>query len=292
MLIKFNRVKTVKKIIGIFFVVIIISLFLIGFDKNAPDEIIVVSREDGSGTRGAFIELFSIEEKDKNGNRKDYTTKEAIITSKTDVMLANIANDKNAIGYISLGSLNSSVKALNIDDIKPTENNVKNGTYKIKRYFNIATKGESTGLTKDFIDFILSKEGQEIIAKDYISVDENFNTYSGDKPSGRIVIAGSSSVSPIMEKLKEAYLKINTNAIIEIQMTDSTGGITSAIDGTCDIGMSSRELKDSEKEQLKEIQIAIDGIVVIVNNENTFSNLTKEQVKLIFTGIITRWDEM
>jgi len=285
-----------KKLIGLSLVLVIILLALTGCETNTlskeSKEITVVSREEGSGTRGAFIELFEIEVKGEDGTKVDHTTKEAVTTSKTDVMLTTIANDTNGIGYVSLGSLNSSVKALNIDGIKATEANIKDGSYKISRPFILATKVEVTEVTQDFIDFILSKEGQEVIGKDYIAIDEKAPSYIGEKPSGRIVVVGSSSVSPIMEKLKEAYLKINTNASIEIQTLDSSAGITATIDETCDIGMSSRELKDSEKEKVTGIQIAIDGIAVIVNNKNNLTNLAKEEVKEIFTGKILNWDEI
>ncbi len=207
----------------------------------------VISREDGSGTRGAFIELFGILQKNEDGTQKDLTTKEAVIARQTDVMMTNVAGDKYAIGYISLGSLNDTVKALNIEGVVPTTENVKNGTYPVSRPFNIATKGEPTGLAKDFIDFILSAEGQAVVSKSYIAVDDAPLAYAGSKPSGKIVVAGSSSVTPVMEKLKEAYLAVNPNAQIEIQMSDSSAGMNGAIDGTCDIGMASRELKDSER---------------------------------------------
>lgn len=252
----------------------------------------VVSREDGSGTRGAFIELFKVEVKGEDGTKKDMTTKEAVIVNKTDIMMTNIANDEYAIGYISLGSLNDTVKALRIDGITADAENVKNGTYKISRPFNIATKGEATGLAKDFIDFILSSDGQAVVAKSYIAINDNAAPYAGDKPSGKITVAGSSSVTPIMEKLKEAYIVINPNATIEIQMSDSTAGMTGAIDGTCDIGMASRELKDSEKETLTSIEIALDGIAVIVNNKNSAVNMTSEDVRKIFTGEVEKWNEV
>ncbi len=250
----------------------------------------VISREDGSGTRGAFIELFGILQKNEDGTQKDLTTKEAVIARQTDVMMTNVAGDKYAIGYISLGSLNDTVKALNIEGVVPTTENVKNGTYPVSRPFNIATKGEPTGLAKDFIDFILSAEGQAVVSKSYIAVDDAPLAYAGSKPSGKIVVAGSSSVTPVMEKLKEAYLAVNPNAQIEIQMSDSSAGMNGAIDGTCDIGMASRELKDSEKEKLTDIQIALDGIAVIVNNENPAADLTKDQVKAIFTGGVETWN--
>ena len=251
----------------------------------------VVSREDGSGTRGAFIELFGIEEKGADGTKKDNTTQEAIIASKTDVMLTNIAGDEYAIGYVSLGSLNDTVKALNIDGVEATTANVKNGTYKVSRPFNIATKGVGTPLTQDFISFILSKEGQEVVAKSYISVDDAAAAYAGTKPEGKLVIAGSSSVAPVMEKLVEAYKAINPNATIEMQTSDSTAGMTGAMDGTCDIGMASRALKDSEAAELNGTEIALDGIAVIVNPKNTNTNMTKDQVKAVFTGAVTTWDE-
>ena len=261
-----------------------------GFDKS--NDISVVSREDGSGTRGAFVELFKIEVKTPEGGKKDMTTKEAVIANKTDVMMVNIANDPYAIGYISLGSMNNSIKALDIDGVKASAENVKNGSYKISRPFNIATKGEPTGLAKDFIAFILSKDGQAVVGKSYIAVKEGAAPYAGGKMSGKITVAGSSSVSPIMEKLKEAYVAKNPNAVIEVQMSDSTAGMTGAMNGTCDIGMSSRELKDSEKAKLTATAIAHDGIAVIVNNKNPLTNLSNEQVKNIFTGASKTWDQV
>ncbi len=259
-----------------------------GFDLSK--EITVVSREDGSGTRGAFIELFEILVKGDDGTKSDKTTKEAVIANKTDIMLTNVSSDDYAIGYVSLGSLNNTVKALNVDGVEATTQKVKSGEYKVARPFMIATKGEVTGLKKDFIDFILSKEGQVVVAKSYISVSDDAKEYSGDRPAGKLVIAGSSSVTPIMEKLKEAYVAINPNAEIQIQQSDSTAGMTGVIEGTCDIGMASRDLKDSEKEQLTGISIAIDGIAVIVNPKNNLSDVTAEQVNKIFTGKSTTWD--
>ncbi|MCC8169535.1 MAG: extracellular solute-binding protein, partial [Oscillospiraceae bacterium] len=252
----------------------------------------VVSREDGSGTRGAFIELFGIEEKDESGNKTDKTTSEAIIANKTDIMLANVSGDDYAIGYVSLGSLSNSVKALNIDGTEATADNVKNGTYTIARPFNIATKAEISETAQDFIDFILSAEGQEVVSDGYIPVDDSAPAYSGSMPSGKIVVSGSSSVSPIMEKLKEAYLAVNTNASIEIQTSDSTSGMNGAMEGTCDIGMASRDLKDSELAELTPTEIALDGIAVIVNNANPINDITSDTVKSIFTGEIEAWSEV
>ncbi|GHV12199.1 phosphate-binding protein PstS 2 [Spirochaetia bacterium] len=260
------------------------------FDKAKA--INVVSREDGSGTRGAFIELFGIEARGSDGSRKDMTTKEAVIAKQTDVMMTNIGGDKYAIGYISLGSLNSTVKAVDIAGVRASTENVKNGTYAVSRPFNIATKGEVKELAADFITFILSAEGQAVVAKSYIAIVDNAPPYTGGRLSGKIVVAGSSSVTPIMEKLKEAYTALNPNAAIEIQMSDSSAGMTGAIDGTCDIGMASRELKDSERAVLSATQIALDGIAVIVNNENPVTNLTKDQVKGIFTGAMVKWSDV
>lgn len=262
-------------------------------DFDTSNDITVVSREDGSGTRGAFIELFGVEEKDANGNKEDMTTEEATISNSTSVVMTTVAGDDYAIGYISLGSLNDTVKPLKIDGAEPTVDNIKSKTYKIARPFNIATKGDISEVAQDFIDYIMSADGQAIVEDNgYISVSENA-AYAGSKPSGKIVIAGSSSVSPVIEKLKEAYLAVNTNAEIEVQTSDSTTGMTSTIDGICDIGMASRELKDSELESgLTNMVIAMDGIAVVVNKNNSFDELTSEQVKSIYTGETLAWDEV
>ncbi len=257
---------------------------------NAEEMIGVVSREDGSGTRGAFIELFEIEEEGEDGTTKDMTTEEARVVNKTDVMLTTVSTDAYAIGYVSMGSLNDDVKALDIEGVAATVENVKNGSYAIKRPFNIATKGEPSGLTKDFIDFIMSAEGQEVVLSGgCIKIDEEAPAYAGDKPEGKIVVGGSSSVSPVMEVLIEAYQEINPDAEIEMQTTDSTSGMTGTIDGTLDIGMASRDLKDTELEELTGVQIALDGIAVIVSKDNPVSDMTKDQVKQIFTGAEEFW---
>ena len=254
---------------------------------DSANDISVTSREDG-----AFIELLGIEEKDDEGNKIDNTTEEANITNSTSVMMSTVAGNEYAIGYISLGSLDDSVKAVKVDGAEATEDNIKDGSYKVARPFNIATKEEVSEVTQDFIDYILSEEGQEIVSDNgYISLDD-VKPYAGSKPEGKIVVAGSSSISPVMEKLKEAYLKVNTSAEIEIQTSDSTTGMTSAIDGICDIGMASRELKDEEKEQLKATVIATDGIAVIVNKANPMDELTSDQIKEIYTGEVLAWDEL
>jgi phosphate transport system substrate-binding protein len=209
-------------------------------------------------------------------------------------MMMNIAGDAYAVGYISLGSLNETVKAVAIDGVAASTANVKNGTYTVSRPFYIATRGAAadSALTKDFISFILSAEGQAVIAKSYIPVSTTAAPYAGSKPSGKIVVAGSSSVTPVMEKLKEAYIALNSSAVIEIQQSDSSAGMTAALDGACDIGMSSRELKDSELAYLTPVNIAIDGIAVIVNKNNPVANLMKNEIKAVFTGQTTRWSQV
>ncbi len=250
----------------------------------------VVSREDGSGTRGAFIELFGIEQKDDSGAKVDLTTTSAEITNSTAVMMTTIAGNPQAIGYISLGSLNDTVKALKIDGAEATAENIKAGTYKVARPFNIATKADVSAVAQDFITFIMSEEGQAVVEENgYISQGNN-GAYTASGQSGKVVVAGSSSITPVMEKLKEAYTALNPDVTIEIQQNDSTTGMTSVAEGGCDIGMASRELKDSELEKgLTPTVIAMDGIAVIVNNENTISDMTSENVKGIFTGEITDW---
>lgn len=260
-------------------------------DFDSARMINVVSREDGSGTREAFIELFGIQEKKEDGSKVDNTTKEATIAKATDVMMATVSGDEYAIGYISLGSMNDSVKALEIDGAAATAENVKSGAYKIARPFNIATKGEPTGLAKDFIGFIMSAEGQQVVEDSgYIKMDDSAEPFAGDKPEGKIVVAGSSSVTPVMEKLAEAYQALNTGATIEIQQSDSTAGMTAAMDGTCDIGMASRKLKDSETEALKGLAIANDGIAVVVSPGNPLTGMTSANIKDIYTGAVTIWD--
>lgn len=261
-------------------------------DFDTSEAISVVSREDGSGTRGAFIELFGVEEKDENGDKVDYTTDEAIITNSTDVMMTTVAGDDYAIGYCSLGSLNDTVKAVTIDGAEATVDNIKSGSYTIARPFNIVTKDGISGVAQDFINYILSADGQQVVSDNgYIAVSDNAEAFTSDNSEGKIVVAGSSSVTPVMEKLKEAYLAVNKEAEIEVQESDSTTGMTAAMEGTCDIGMASRELKDSESE-LKATAIAMDGIAVIVNKNNTLDDITSDQVKDIYLGNVTSWDEL
>ena len=255
-------------------------------------EVSVYSREDGSGTRGAFIELFGIEEKDANGDKVDLTTPTAAITNSTSVMMTSVAGDANAIGYISLGSLNNTVKALSIDGAEATAENVKSGTYKVARPFNIVTKDGVSDVTQDFIDYIMSSDGQKVVEENgCISVADNAGSYKASGKSGKIVIAGSSSVTPVMEKLAEAYKALNPDVAIEVNQSDSTTGVNMATEGTCDIGMVSRELKDSES-GVKATVIAQDGIAVIVNPDASIDELTSDQVKGIYTGELTTWEDV
>lgn len=263
----------------------------VGFDTSK--NITIFSREDGSGTRGAFIELFGIEQKDDSGKKVDKTTDKANIVNSTAVILTSVASDDYGIGYISLGSLNDSVKALKIDGAEPTAENVENGSYKISRPFNIVLdKSKENDVVNDFIDYIMSKDGQKIVTDNgYIAVSDK--EYTSKKPSGKIVVGGSTSVSPVMEKLVEAYKGVNENATIEIQTTDSTTGISSVSEGTYNIGMASRDLKDSEKsDNIENMVIAKDGIAVVVNKNNTISNVKADDIMKIYTGELTTWDKV
>jgi len=264
-----------------------------GTETLPAEDITVVSREDGSGTRGAFVELFGVEE-EINGEKVDMTTEEAQISNSTSVVMTTVANDEYAIGYISLGSLSNDVKALAIDGTDATADNVKNGTYKISRPFMIAVNPDNQNeLTKDFINFILSSEGQAVVDDNgYISLDTS-DAYQANGAEGKLVVGGSSSVAPVMEKLIEAYKAVNTNASVELQVTDSTTGMTETANGNYDIGMASRDLKDTELEAGLEPQtIAMDGIAVIVNKANLLDGLSSEQVKGIYTGEMLMWDEV
>ena len=255
-----------------------------GNDSGVSGAITVISREDGSGTRGAFIELTGVEEKNDAGEKIDNTT---------DVVLTSVAGNEKAIGYISLGALNDTVQAVKVDGAEATVDNVKAGTYKLSRPFNIATKGEPTGVAKDFINFILSKEGQAVVTDNkYIAVDDNAAAFTSDGSSGQIAVGGSSSVSPVMEKLIEAYKAVNPNASIDLQTSDSTSGMTGTMDGTFAIGMASRELKDDEAAQLTGTAIALDGIAVVVNPANTIDDLSMDQIKGIYVGDITDWGDL
>ena len=283
-----------KKFIALALTALMLLTLAAGCGKTSESTAIyVVSREEGSGTRGAFIELFGIEQKNEAGEKIDYTVETAEVTDSTSVMMQTIAGNKAAIGYISLGSLNDTVKALQIDGVDATAENVKNGTYKIARPFNVATLANVSPEAQDFLNFILSAEGQAVVEKANCISEGNTGAFTGGSVSGKIVVAGSSSVTPVMEKLKEAYNAINPNLTIDIQQSDSSNGMKSAIEGLCDIGMASRDLKDSELEAgLTPTAIALDGIAVIVNTESERSGLTSDQVRAIFMGELTDWSEV
>ena len=256
-------------------------------NSTAGNPISVVTREDGSGTRGAFVELFGIEDADGN----DAITQSAEISNSTSVVMTTVAGNPDAIGYISLGSLDDTVKALEIDGVAATVDNINNGTYKVYRPFNIVTKEGLSETAQDFVNFIMSEQGQAIVAEDYISVENN-GSYTPSGKTGTVTVSGSSSVTPVMQMLKEEYEALNPDVTIELQQSDSTTGVNDAIAGTSDIGMASRALKDSELEQgVVGTVIANDGIAVIVNNENTVTGLTSEQVKGIYMGELTNWSE-
>ena len=257
---------------------------------SASGPITVISREDGSGTRGAFGELLGVEDEDGN----DMTTVSAEISNSTEVVIQSVAGNTGAIGYISLGSLDGTVKGVKIDGVEPTAENVASGDYTVSRPFNVATKGElQNEAAQDFMNYIMSAEGQAVVEEaGYIPV-EGAETFTSTSPSGSVTISGSSSVSPLMEKLKEAYEAVNPNVSIELQTSDSTTGMTNAINGMCDIGMASRELKQEELDQgLLNTVIATDGIAIIVNNDSPIEELTSEQVRDIYLGSITDWSEL
>lgn len=258
------------------------------------DNISVLTREEGSGTRGAFIELFGIEQKDADGKKVDHTITSAESTNSTSVMLTTVQGNRSAIGYVSLGSLDETkVKALKVDGNTASAENVKSGEYKVSRPFNVATKGDASGVASDFLKFILSEQGQKVVEDNGYISEGNNGAYTASGQSGKINVGGSSSVTPVMEKLKEAYVKLNPDVTVDVQQSDSTSGMTNTIDGVYDIGMASRELKDSEKEAgLVPTVIALDGIAVIVNKDNAVENITSEQILKIYTGEITLWSEV
>lgn len=285
-----------KKILALTLCVVMAAAAFTGCGNNNADSktdgapITVISREDGSGTRGAFTELMGVMVDDV-----DNTTTSAEISQSTSVVLTTVAGNKNSIGYVSLGSLNDAVKAVKVDGVDATVENIKGGSYAVSRPFLVVTNDKLTDVSKDFIKFILSKQGQDIIAEEgYITIDDNAADYETQKGiKGKIVLAGSTSVSPVMQKLADAYKAIYSDVTLEIQQTGSGAGITSTVEGACDIGMSSRELKPEETaEGIEGITIAMDGIAVVVNNENSVEDLTSEQIRQIFTGEVTDWSQV
>ena len=292
----FSKKSTTKKIL---FVILFFSVLLLGCDSkkefSKDNNITVLSREEGSGTRGAFIELFGIEKKNSSGEKIDYTTDEAMVTNSTSVMMTSIASDMYGIGYVSLGFLNDSVKGLKIDGVFPSVEKIKLGEYKIVRPFNIVTTNkELSESAKDFINFILSNQGQSVISENgFISISD-LSDYDVKKIKfEKVVVSGSSSVSPVMEKIKELYQVYQPNSLVEIQQTDSTTGITSVLNEICDIGMSSRNLKSSEiSNGALQTLIAQDGIAVVINKSNPLDSVSTKQVCDVFTGNTLKWNEL
>jgi phosphate transport system substrate-binding protein len=276
-----------KKFLGILLALVMVLSVVSAF---AGSEIVVISREEGSGTRGAFVELTGVESKDAAGNKVDNTYIEAIIESGTAAVITTVESTPAAIGYISLGSLNDIVKAVQVEGVDATVENILAGTYVLARPFNIAVKGEASPLVADFIAWIFSEQAQAIVTEEgYIS--QGYSDYTSADVEGKIIVGGSTSVYPLMQKFEEAYEALKGSKVdVEVQGGGSTVGMTGAVDGTFDIGMASRELKDSELAELTPYVIATDGIAVVVNNDNAVSNLTMAQIKDIFTGAVTDWD--
>lgn len=290
---RFYIMKTRTSKLAAIFTSVALAAAMLASCGGSSDKITVISREDGSGTRGAFIELTGIEEKDSNGNKTDNTKKDALICKSTDVVLTQVSGDKNAIGYISFGSLNDTVKALKVEGVEPSTATIESGDYKIARPFNIAVKDGLSDAAQDFENYILSSEGQDIIEKaGYIKIDKSAAAYASNNASGKVVVSGSSSVTPVMEKLAEAYQKANTNVTVDVQQSDSSTGIKDAINGTSDIGMASRDISDDELSQgIKSVTIAQDAIAVIVNKDNAVDDITMDEIKAIYTGSKTTWSD-
>lgn len=290
---RFYIMKTRTSKLAAIFTSVALAATMLASCGGSSDKITVISREDGSGTRGAFIELTGIEEKDSNGNKTDNTKKDALICKSTDVVLTQVSGDKNAIGYISFGSLNDTVKALKVEGVEPSTATIESGDYKIVRPFNIAVKDGLSDAAQDFENYILSSEGQDIIEKaGYIKIDKSAAAYSSNNASGKVVVSGSSSVTPVMEKLAESYQKANTNVTVDVQQSDSSTGIKDAINGTSDIGMASRDISDDELSQgIKSVTIAQDAIAVIVNKDNAVEDITMDEIKAIYTGSKTTWSD-
>lgn len=290
---RFYIMKTRTSKLAVIFTSVALAATMLASCGGNSDKITVISREDGSGTRGAFIELTGIEEKDSNGNKTDNTKKDALICKSTDVVLTQVSGDKNAIGYISFGSLNDTVKALKVEGVEPSTATIESGDYKIVRPFNIAVKDGLSDAAQDFENYILSSEGQDIIEKaGYIKIDKSAAAYASNNASGKVVVSGSSSVTPVMEKLAESYQKANTNVTVDVQQSDSSTGIKDAINGTSDIGMASRDISDDELSQgIKSVTIAQDAIAVIVNKDNAVEDITMDEIKAIYTGSKTTWSD-
>lgn len=300
-----NMTKKNLKIsfVSLALVVCLVAAIFAGCSKNSSQEdtgtdataaaisgnITVLSREDGSGTRDAFTELMGVV--DENGN--DATVETAEITNSTSVMMSTVSGNTKAIGYVSLGSLSDEVKAVSVDGVVASTDTVKDGTYKLQRPFKVAyIENSISDVAQDFLNFIVSKEGEAIIAEEgYIGVDAT-ESYKASNLSGTVTLAGSTSVAPVMNVLADRYKELNPNVKVEIQESGSSAGIESAVQGAVDIAMSSRELEEDELATLTDMTIALDGIAVIVNKDNSFDDMTSRQIKSIFTGEITAWEDV
>ena len=263
-----------------------------GSESGASASITVVTREDGSGTRSAFVELTGVET-----DEGDMTIATAQVANSTNNVMTSVQAEPSAIGYISMGSLNETVKGIAVDGVEPTTDNVKAGTYPISRPFNIVTNGDISAqdeLTQDFVNWVMSADGQAICTEEGYIGDDAAEAYTSTQPSGSLAVGGSSSVSPVMEKLIETYMAdVNPNASIDLQTTDSTNGVTGALDGTYNVGMASRAISDDEASQgAVSTQLAMDGIAVIVNTENTVSNISMDSLRGIYTGEVTDWADV
>jgi phosphate transport system substrate-binding protein len=285
-----------KKLMAIFMAAALMLTAAAAFAFDANSEIVVISREEGSGTRGAFIEITGVLQKDAEGNEIDYTTLDAEIQNATSQVLVSVAGNEQAIGYISLASLNETVKALKIEGAEATTENIINGTYKVARPFNIVTKkdGKLSEVAQNFLDFIMSAEGQQVISEnDAIAIDANAPAFEAKEIEGKVIVGGSTSVGPVMEKLAEAYKALNPKADIEVQGGGSSTGVNQALEGTFDIGMASRAIKDSEIEKgAVSTAIAMDGIAVIVNPANETEEVSLEQLRQIFVGELLNWSDL
>ena len=274
---------------------ILVFAFSLTACSGKNDSIAVVTREDGSGTRGAFVELFDVRIEDAEGKKVDDIRPDANVQSSTGQVLAAVSGNKNAISYISLASLDSTIKALKINGVDATAENIINGSYTVSRPFNIVISDSGVNeATQEFINFIMSEDGQDVISEKGIS-EGNTGAYIMGSASGTVKVEGSSSISPVMTDLKEAFEAVNSNVKIEIQTNDSGTGVTRTIDGSADIGMVSRNVRDEEVAQgLEVLTICLDGIAIIVNKDNSLDNATVEQIRAIFQdgGDITKWEEL
>lgn len=257
-------------------------------DFDASSDIHVITREDGSGTRTAFTEIAGVVDE----NDDDIITPTATVQNGTNAVMQGVAGDVYSIGYISLGSLNDSVKAVSVNGVAAEADLVASGEYEVARNFNVTYGGELSEVAQDFWDFMFSAQGQELaVDEGYVAADASAPEYEAKGLSGDITIVGSTSVEPVIEAMSEAYRELNPDVSIDITAPGSGAGVTAAIDGTADIGMASRELSDEEQDQVTETAaIAVDGIAVIVHNDNPLEDLSLEDIAGIYLGDLTSWN--